>query len=142
MNNTIAKIFKGIAICSFIIGFIGGIFLGNSFRTIYHEFNITLMISVWIGCFLEGMTFLALSEIIELEQRNNNYLYEINAKISTIKNSKFDKIFTHNSNNETINSKIISDTSESINPNNSTHKWRCDNCGELISETPCPFCNK
>ena len=35
--------------------------------------------------------------------------------------------------------KAVIDKQES--ENGKTHKWRCSNCGNLISESVCPYCN-
>ena len=28
------------------------------------------------------------------------------------------------------------------NQSMNTHRWRCDNCGQMISADPCPFCGQ
>ena len=67
MNNTVAKILKGVGVVSWAIGLIGGLILGIA----EEEAAITLFI--WLGCFIEGLLFFALGEII-YQSTLTNYL--------------------------------------------------------------------
>ena len=123
MPNAIARVLKGIAVALFIIGFIGGIILGNTIEIDYHTFNMPLMLGVWIGCFLEGMIFLALSEIIQLAADRNAHLMEISKKLSAPTSTYSQNAFQNSFSKP------------------STHQWRCPVCGNMIAEDPCPYCH-
>jgi hypothetical protein len=51
------------ALIILIIGFIGGIVLGNTFLDYYEEFNFLLMLYVWIGTLLSDLFVFAIHSI-------------------------------------------------------------------------------
>lgn len=77
-----------------VLGFIGGIVLGNSFPTLnlddgllnaQEEFNTTLMLLAWFSAFILGNFFMFFSNVAEYNRKSIVYLSKIN-------NSKVDKV--------------------------------------------------
>ncbi len=66
-SNTIATFLTVIAVIVFVIGFIGGIVLGNTFE-IRYDFNTPLMFATWVICAVNGIFILGFAEIIKLLQ--------------------------------------------------------------------------
>lgn len=62
-QNSVSKIFKGMAWAIFGLGFIAGIVLGQNFG---YDFNFPIALTAWISTFVSGMTCYGIGEIIQL----------------------------------------------------------------------------
>ena len=62
-KNKVASIFKTVAWCVFIVGFIAGIFLAIN---AYGDFSLIAAIIYWVVAFISGMFFYGFGEIINL----------------------------------------------------------------------------
>lgn len=66
-NNTIAIVLKVIGWLIIVVGFIGGISLGqNIYEYGNYEFNYVAMLICWLSCGISAILLFALSEIIQI----------------------------------------------------------------------------
>lgn len=74
-KNTIANILKILGWCILVVGFVGGIILGqNIYEYGRYEFNYVAMLISWLSCGISAVFFFALAEIIQI-------LHDIRSKI-------------------------------------------------------------
>ncbi len=66
-SNSVATSLTAIAVAIFVIGFIGGIVLGNIYEISY-DFNTPLMFATWVVSVVNGVFILGFAEIIKLLQ--------------------------------------------------------------------------
>jgi hypothetical protein len=86
------KYFSNIGIIIWILGFIGGIVLGNTFSTSYFDddfilsddFNTQIMIASWISSFLFGNIFMFFRNVSEYNDKSIYYSTKIYRKLDEI----------------------------------------------------------
>ncbi len=92
---------RKITIVIIVLGLIGGIVLGFKFKTInlsYYggssrDFNVTLMLSVWIGTVLYAIPCFALAAILENQESMTSELWKQSHAIVRPTEDKMSKIF-------------------------------------------------
>ena len=87
--NAIAGITKAIAVVNIICGIIAGIVIGNIVRYEY-DFNVALMIGIWIGSFMYGWLFIIAAQIVEILHRKMLYLRDCSEKLDALNIEKND----------------------------------------------------
>lgn len=109
------------------VGLIGGIILGSEFKTVditsyraEEHFNVTLMITAWIGTALYVVPCLALASVLE----NQEYIAdEIRKQNQTLRNPNREAVTATASNSRMNLSAVASG-------NSSDSAWTCPDCGE------------
>ena len=135
MGNPVANIFKGLAWIVFFGGFIVGMFLG---KDEYGDFSVGIALIYWSAFFVVGMLYYGFAEIIQLltdirdkSQSTHNKLAEV---VQLLTNIRY-----RSQSARSISSNVESDSKNT--KDESTHKWLCNSCGNMISENPCPYCS-
>ncbi len=87
LDNPIIKFFKYLSIAILLIGFIGGLILGNVYSNItvagytykhtVETYNYAVMLYTWIGCGVLSAVFLAIYEHLNVLNELNDTLYKI-----------------------------------------------------------------
>ena len=133
----IQKVAKAIAWFDIVVSIIGGIvMLFYSFMDIEYLWYLIFLapITVVVGCILAWLSVITLYgfgkliEDIEEIRKNapKNPIYE---------NNGFPRAFAKK--------EVISQENQSNNESSvTTHKWRCDGCGNMRAESPCEYCGK
>lgn len=110
-----------------VVGLIGGIILGIKFKTIdltsyrpKEHFNITLMITTWIGTALYAVPCFALASVLE----NQEYIAdELRKQAQTLRSPNREAVSATASNSKMNLSAVASG-------NSSGSVWTCPDCGE------------
>ena len=110
-----------------VLGLIGGIILGSKFKTIdltsyraEEHFNVTLMITAWIGTALYTVPCLALASVLE----NQEYIAdELRKQAQTLRSPNREAVSATASNSKMNLSAVASG-------NSSGSFWTCPDCGE------------
>lgn len=137
MNNLVSTIFKVLAWIVFIGGFIAGILLGKDSNG---DFSFGVALVYWTAFFVAGMIYYGFAEIIQLltDIRDIQLLTDIRDKSSSnYSTNPSVKSFSEAVTNSTNTTKSTKTTTEESN----SHLWRCNSCGNMISENPCQYCN-
>ncbi len=122
---------KKITIVIIVLGLIGGIVLGFKFKTInlsYYggssrDFNVTLMLSVWIGTVLYAIPCFALAAILENQESMTSELWKQSHAIRDLGSpEKKEKSAASNSR---LNLSAVA------SGNNSASTWTCPDCREI-----------
>ncbi len=121
---------RTITIVVSVLGLIGGIVLGFKFKTIElsyfgsstEHFNVTLMLSVWIGTVLYAIPCFALAAILENQDFITSELWKQSQAIRDLGSPEKEE------KPATSNSKL--NLSALAYGNNSASTWTCPDCGE------------
>ena len=105
-----------------ILSIVGGFILFFVYLT---EQSLPMAFAYLIAGFIEFVIFYSLYLILDKLDNYGNNMEKV--KYDTTKTTSIIERITNSLNKNTANS--------------SQHSWKCNNCGETISVSPCPYCN-
>lgn len=130
MYDNIGEKLKKLAKIMFIVEAIGtvitGIILIATSKYLMLAGLLTLCLGP-VGAWVSSLPLYGLGELINITYENENNIKQILKKLN-------EKSTTNNI--ELIGKKIIN------KPTVDSHQWRCDGCGNMITQTPCEYCGK
>lgn len=128
MKSSFYKVITGIVA---VLGFIGGIVLGNNVKI--YDFNTPLMIGSWVGTALLCLIFYGIASVLE-------YLEEI----SVSKNNSLHASSSYNSNNNGSPLEHFLKDEKSNSKTPAENEWKCPNCHSMNlynDNGECPNCH-
>lgn len=127
-----------------VLGLIGGIVLGFKFKTIEfshygsvaEDFNVTLMISVWIGTVLYAIPCFALAAILENQEYITSELWKQSQAIRDLGNPEKEE--------KPVASNSKLNLSALAYGKNTDASWTCPKCGETNQRSSriCKSCGR
>ena len=116
--KTVAKV---ILVLGVIIGIIGALVClinlsdANTYEKIYYTVGLVSSIALIIGSVINAWLCYGVGEAAE------------NSRDTLLKQEKIEQLLSANEDSEKKSKKEV-------------EKWKCSNCGNMISKSPCPFC--
>ncbi len=133
MFDNIGRKIKNIAIGVFVVEIISGISIGLSIgiKTEWDNafWAIVVIISSPFAAWVSSVLLYGFGQLIE-----NSDMLVVNSKKLVDKTTNQTKI------SQNPVDRFLSKPNNSTD--NSTHRWRCTNCGNMVSENLCPYCNQ
>lgn len=114
MKSSIYKVITGVIA---VLGFIGGIILGNTVKV--YDFNTALMIESWIATALLCLIFYGIASVLE-------YLEDLGAG----QNTSSDTPTSYNYNDRLSSEPIFKDE-KPIPKTPTENEWKCPKCGKI-----------
>lgn len=128
MKSSIYKVITGIIA---VLGFIGGIVLGNTVKV--YDFNTWLMIESWVATAILCLIFYGLASALE-------YLEELGAGQNDSSNTQT----TYNAYNDRLSEQPIFRDEKPISKTHTGNEWECPNCHSMNlynDSGECPNCH-
>lgn len=126
-GNKFARIIKIIGGIIIAVGIIVSIVIGAN-----DDKLLSVSIGGVIGSIISGLIFLGFGEIIDLLQENVDYQYQILRELKEKPNN-------HISKNNLVQQ---AQNDSAVSPQKTVkHLFRCPDCGKMIEEYPCKYCD-